>query len=106
TLDQAAAAAKEPLVLSPIADVAESMAPYFVDYVNRVAGKHDANTDVSQASSGPVFTTLDMDLQQAAETAIKRELEELDKVYQARGVRPQAALVALDPKTGNVLAMV
>jgi penicillin-binding protein 1B len=82
------------------------MAPYFVDYVNRVAGKHDANTDSPQTSSGPVFTTLDMDLQQAAETAIKRELEGLDKVYQARGVRPQAALVALDPKTGNVLAMV
>lgn len=106
TLDQAAAAAKEPLVISPIAGVAESMAPYFVDYVNRVAGKHDANADLPQPSSGPIFTTLDMDLQQAAEAAIRRELDGLDKVYQARGVRPQAALVALDPKTGNVLAMV
>jgi len=106
TLDQAAAAAKEPLVISPIADVAESMAPYFVDYVNRVAGKHDLNPDAVQLPAGPIFTTLDMDLQQAAETAIKRELAGLDKIYQARGVRPQAALVALDPKTGNVLAMV
>jgi penicillin-binding protein 1B len=106
TLEQAGVAAKEPLVISPLADVAESMAPFFVDYVNREAGKHDPNADARLTTAGPVFTTLDMDLQQAAETAIKRQLEGLDKVYQGRGARPQAALVALDPKTGNVLAMV
>jgi penicillin-binding protein 1B len=45
-------------------------------------------------------------LQQLAENALKRQLERLDKIYQKRGVKPQAALVAIDPKTGDVLAMV
>jgi penicillin-binding protein 1B len=106
TLEQAAAAAKEPVVISPLADVGESMAPFFVDYVNRETGKQDPNPVARPATAGPVFTTLDMDLQQAAEAAIKRQLETLDTLYQARGARPQAALVAMDPKTGNVLAMV
>ncbi|MDX6614482.1 MAG: penicillin-binding protein [Blastocatellia bacterium] len=106
TLEQAAAAAKEPVVISPLADVGESMAPFFVDYVNRETGKQDPNPVARPATAGPVFTTLDMDLQQSAEAAIKRQLETLDTLYQARGARPQAALVAMDPKTGNVLAMV
>ena len=105
TLEQAAAAAKEPLAVSPLADAGESMAPFFVDYVNRtVEARADASTKAPHAE--PIFTTLDMDLQQLAEAAVKRQLEGLDKIYQSRGVTPQAALVALDPKTGNVLAMV
>jgi penicillin-binding protein 1B len=45
-------------------------------------------------------------LQQLAENAVKRQLERLDKVYTKRDVKPQAALIAIDPKTGDVLAMV
>src|SRR5687768_3782718 len=106
TLEQAAAVAKEPLAVSPLADAGESMAPYFVDYVNRtIEARADASTKVG-SHAGPIFTTLDMDLQELAEAAVKRQLEGLDKIYQSRGVTPQAALVALDPKTGNVLAMV
>jgi hypothetical protein len=45
-------------------------------------------------------------LQQIAEQALKRQMERLDKVYESRDAKPQAALVALDPHTGNVLAMV
>jgi len=105
TLDQASAAAQEPLVISALPDVAGSMAPFFVDFVNRAAGKNDG-PDAAQLPAGPIFTTLDMDLQQAAEAAIKRQLDGLEKVYQARGAKPQAALVAMDPRTGNVLAMV
>ena len=53
-----------------------------------------------------IHTTIDLDLQQLAETAIKRQLERLDNVYKKRAVKPQAALDAIDPKTGDVLAMV
>ena len=45
-------------------------------------------------------------MQQLAEAAIDRQLERLNGVYKNRAVKPQAALVALDPHTGNVLAMV
>ena len=106
TLEQAAAAAKEPVAVSLLADGGESMAPFFVDFVNRTVEARAEGSPHGDPHAEPVFTTLDMDLQQLAETAVKRQLEGLDKVYQSRGVTPQAALVALDPKTGNVLAMV
>ena len=61
----------------------------------------------TQAQDAPAtLTTLDLDLQQLAATAIRKQLERLDKIYQPRGLTPQVAFVALDPKTGNVLAMV
>ena len=106
TLEQAAAAAKESVVISPHTETSESLAPFFVDYVNRAIEARDQNANGQIPQTEPIFTTLDMDLQQLAETAIKRQLEGLDKTYQARGVTPQAALVALDPRTGDVLAMV
>jgi len=61
-----------------------------------------------------VYTTIDLDLQKIAEAEIARGLEDIEK-RQARGRRSavrrdeeplQAALVALDPATGEVRAMV
>src|SRR6185436_16901581 len=70
--------------------------------VNRTA---DSQLDAS-AASRRIYTTIDLDLQQLAETALRRQLEHLGKVHKNLAAKPQAALVALDPKTGNVLAMV
>ena len=106
TLEQATAAAEEPVAVAPLTDAGESMAPFFVDYVNRIAETRDQNPNAQGPQAEPIFTTLDMDLQQLAETAIKRQLDGLDKIYQTRGALPQAALVAIDPKSGDVLAMV
>jgi penicillin-binding protein 1B len=99
--EQAAAILAQPVVVSSGSQF-ESLAPYFVDYVNRTAESE------FEASPGRrrVFTTIDLDLQQLAERALKRQLDRLDAVYKNRNTKPQAALVALDPKTGNVLAMV
>jgi penicillin-binding protein 1B len=102
SLEQAAAVSKEPVVVSPALNSGSSLAPYFVDYVNRTSG---SKFDASPASQR-IYTTIDLDLQQLAEAAVKRQLDRLDKTYQERSAKPQAALVALDPKTGNVLAMV
>lgn len=49
-----------------------------------------------------VYTTLDAGLQQAAEQAVRDGLTSLGR----RGRGAQAALVALDPRTGEILAMV
>jgi penicillin-binding protein 1B len=95
TLAQAAEAAKEPLVVAEFDPAKESAAPYFIDYVNR-----------SEEPEGTTITTLDLDLQQLATEALKKQLARLDEVYKPRGLTPQAALVALDPRTGEVLAMV
>ncbi len=106
--EQAAATSQEAVTVSPASDSANSLAPYFVDYVNRTSDSQFAASPASQR----IYTTIDLDLQQLAESALKRQLDRLDLVYKNRNARPQAALkpqaalVALDPKTGNVLAMV
>jgi penicillin-binding protein 1B len=131
SLDQAAVAANAPLTLADFDPARESVAPYFVDYVNRVsearasarspldleplAGRNEAaGKDAGEPQAGmpalpdgaPTITTLDLDLQRMADQAVQRQLAYLDKIYQPRGLTPQVALVALDPRTGNVLAMV
>lgn len=94
---EASAASAEPLKVAPMEVAANELAPYFVDYVNRVAEQ-----EFVSGSTERVYTTIDLELQQLAETAIKNQLAKLD----SHGPRPQAALVALDPRTGDVLAMV
>jgi penicillin-binding protein 1B len=97
TREQKEAACAEPVAVSPNAKLDNSLAPYFVDYVNRVADSAD----------GPrVYTTIDLGLQELAENALRKQLERLDGMYKDQTARPQAALVALDPHTGDVLAMV
>jgi penicillin-binding protein 1B len=106
TLAEAAAAAREPLRVAPLEGVDESLAPYFVDYVNRTVESELETADKPDERGLRIYTTIDLDLQELAETALRHQLERLDKIYQGRGVTPQAALVALDPQTGSVLAMV
>src|SRR2546423_9848175 len=119
TLDDAAGAAKESLSLANFDPARESSAPYFIDYVNRysaarasgwgprasisrgVPSKAPLDTDAST-----IVTTLDLDLQQLAQNAIEKQLRWLDETYKSRGVKPQVAFVALDPHTGEVLAMI
>ncbi|MDT4965943.1 MAG: penicillin-binding protein [Acidobacteriota bacterium] len=104
THEEARAATQETLAVAPLDDAEGSTAPYFIDYVNRLI----------ESKIGPdykpgdlrIHTTIDLDLQQLAEAAIKKQLERLDGLYKKRDVKPQAALVAIDPRTGDVLAMV
>jgi penicillin-binding protein 1B len=103
TLEQAANAAKEPIVLAEFNPARETAAPYFIDYVNRGTGV--SPVDHAQDAHATI-TTLDLDLQQLAVAAIEKQLARLDETYKSRGVTPQAVLVALDPRTGEVLAMV
>src|SRR5947209_11963294 len=106
TREEAHTAAQETVAVAPLNNADGATAPYFIDYVNSMVESKlgaEAKTDERNLR---VFTTIDLDLQQLAEAAIKRQLERLDKVYKNRDAKPQAALVAIDPKTGEVLAMV
>ncbi len=94
--------AKQQVAVATMPDNYHSVAPYFIDYVTRVA---ESQQEISW-STQQIHTTIDLELQQLAELALKQQLERLDTVYQKRGKQAQAALVALDPKTGSVLAMV
>jgi penicillin-binding protein 1B len=105
TLEQAGAAAKEPITVVPLKNNSEALAPYFIDYVNRRADS-EAQVDTESGPGRRIYTTIDLDLQHLAEVAIKKQMDRLDKTYKNRAAKPQAALVALDPHTGEVLAMV
>ncbi len=84
-----------------------SDAPYFADYVQNTLS--DIVPDAGMTQHLRVYTTLDMDLQRAAVNAINKQLDVLDKVVAKRGVEPgtlQASLVAMNVKTGEIIAMV
>ena len=102
TEQQLSSASAEPITLAADRSLDNSLAPYFVDYVNRIArSEFETSGEVQR-----IYTTIDLELQQLAEHALQRQMDRLDKIYAGRNIKPQAALVALDPHTGNVLAMV
>ena len=83
------------------ADVQE--ASYFIDYVTqKMIDKYGA--DAVYKDGLKIYTTIDMDMQRAAEAALKN----LPNVsVDGNGVQqPQGALVAIDPHNGYVKAMV
>jgi penicillin-binding protein 1B len=98
--EQVTAISHTPVTVSTVSTAGDSLAPYFVDCVNRASDSQDVSP-----GSQRIYTTIDLDLQHLAEAALKKQLTRLDVVYK-NGAKPQAALVALDPRTGNVLAMV
>ena len=76
-------------------------APHFVMFIkNYLEEKYGA--DYVENGGLNVYTTLDYNLQQIAEDAVTTVGEINEKKYDARN----AALVAVDPKTGELLAMV
>jgi penicillin-binding protein 1B len=101
--EQERAAADEPVRVTPF-ERTDATAPYFIDYANRVVESRLPPSAAEGAQGLRVYTTIDTELQQLAEDAVARQTERLEKVFKGR--KPQAALVALDPRTGRVLALV
>lgn len=77
-------------------------AHYFIDYVKQTI--IDKYGDDGLYKGGlKIYTTLDMDMQRAAEEAMKN----LPEMNEANGLKqPQGALVAIDPHSGYIKAMV
>ncbi len=87
-------------------------APYYVDLVNAHLKEHFDTEELTTADYW-VYTTLDRQLQEAAVEAVRLGMEEVDKQIAAQRrwkdrepPQAQAALVALDAKTGEVKAIV
>ena len=114
TKDEAERAKAEPLHLTP-GSVDASEAPYFVDLVHdqlmQKLGEREFNREGLR-----IYTSLDPDLQREATAAVESTIhvvdEQVDKLH-ARDrklgkayIYPQVALVALNPHTGQVLALV
>ncbi|MDH3211419.1 MAG: PBP1A family penicillin-binding protein [Myxococcales bacterium] len=101
------AAVAAPLALGP-RPVSERSAAYFVDFLRQ--GLEARYTAESLESDGfAIYTTLDARLQRLAERALRRGLERLE-ASRPELVRPESplegAVVALDPHSGDILALV
>lgn len=125
TRQQCEAAKATPLKLSA-PNVEASDAPYFVDLVKDALASKHSESDLNE-NAYRIYTTIDPDLQHAAAEAVAEGIKLVDaqvtkqrtrrvkvgkgkdaKVEETKttGPIPQVALVALDPHTGEVLALV
>jgi penicillin-binding protein 1B len=109
TREEAETARAEPLALRPT--VAErTNAPYFVDAVRRQL-QESYPPEALTGEGLRIFTSLDGEMQAAAEAAVRDGLAELERVHpKLRREEPEeqleAALVAIHPATGEIKAMV
>lgn len=107
TREEADRAKAEPLkVVAVRGRIDASEAPYFADYVQNQLGDIVAAPGTAQHLR--IYTTIDMDLQRAAYSALSKQVAALDKV-QSKRFAPgtlQASLVAMNAKTGEIVAMV
>jgi penicillin-binding protein 1B len=83
---------------------------YFVDVMNT---ELQNKLDDHEGQTRYVYTTLDPDLQQAAEEAVRMGMQNVDQLLKKRkksppipAGQPQVALIALDPHTGEIKALV
>jgi len=103
--EEAAAARKAPLGLA--ARALENEAPYFVDYVSQLVGERYAGLFEKNAAVD-VYTTIDLQMQRIAQEVVGEGIISLDKQLAGRKRKGQvqAAMIAVDPRTGDILAMV
>jgi len=76
-------------------------APHFVMYVKEYLDEKYGSEEMEEGGM-KIYTTLDWEKQQIAESAVKEGVESNQKNWNASN----AALVAIDPKTGQILSMV
>lgn len=84
-------------------------APYFTDYVIHRIRRMGPEFGVRPGLK--VYTTLDPEMQRAARDNLERNLTRLERLHPALARRDrrdplESAMVAIDPRTGGILAMV
>jgi penicillin-binding protein 1B len=110
TESQAESAKAEGLGLAP-PNVDASEAPYFVDLVHDQLVQRLGEENMT--GNLRIYTSLDPDLQRAASDAVEEGMKGVDELvrrYHRKGdtnyVYPQVALIALNPHTGQILALI
>jgi penicillin-binding protein 1B len=103
------AAQRAPLGVAPYRKYLRQ-APYFVDYVSQQLRELYPKEALASLGLG-IYTTLDLEVQEAAEKALVHGLERLERARpKLRAKNPakrlQGAIIVMQPQTGNILAMV
>lgn len=99
TESQAEQAKNEKLIFKPLQE--SILAPHFVMHVREILSEEYGESFITQKGL-KVYTTLDLEKQKAAEEAVIAGVEQNGSAYEFTN----ASLVAVDPKTGQILAMV
>lgn len=99
TKDQAESAKNEKITFKPLNE--NIIAPHFVMYIKELLSDKYGETFINQEGL-KVYTTIDLEKQKIAEEAIKNGMEANSAKYDFNN----ASLVSIDPKTGQILAMV
>ena len=107
TSDAAERATKEPLTV--FARALDNEAPYFVDYLGEVLDRTFPGA-ISKPGALDIYTTLDLNMQRYAQDAVREGITRVDAILgrRKRGAPrvAQAALVAVDPRTGEILSYI
>jgi penicillin-binding protein 1B len=101
----AARVSSEPVLV--VQRALESQAPYFVDLVGQTLAEQLPGL-AGVTSSLDVYTTLDIHLQRIAQDVMRDGIVRVDEILARRKRRrqAQAALVAVNPRTGEIVALV
>lgn len=109
TTDQYTTALAEPLRTPPLHRRGNA-APYFVDFLQQELAAHYPR-EILTSEGLRIFTGLDVQLQKLADAAVQHGLDDLERRHpKLKGDtsenRLQACLIALQPQTGEIKAMV
>jgi penicillin-binding protein 1C len=99
TKEEYASAKAEKVTFAPQA-VGGIRAPHFVFYVRELLEEEFGQSALEQAG-WRIITTLDADLEAKAEEVVKKNALQNEKAFNAEN----ASIVAVDPKTGDILTM-
>jgi penicillin-binding protein 1B len=99
-------AEREPLAL--VQRALETEAPYFVDFVGQTLADEYPGLTTTTNQAVDVYTTLDLHLQRLAQDAVRDGLTHVDELLarRRRKGRAEAALISLDPRSAEILALV
>lgn len=107
TADAAERATKEPVAV--VARAVDNEAPYFVDFLGEALDESFPGV-TAQPGALDIYTTLDLNLQRHAQEAVREGIARVDAALARRKRGPrrvaQAALVAIDPRTGEILSFI
>jgi penicillin-binding protein 1B len=106
-IEQSAAdrASHEPLVI--VQHALEAEAPHFVDYVGQTLDEQYPGLTTTTTQAVDVYTTLDLHMQRLAQEAVRDGLAQVDSLLRkSKRGKAEAALIAVDPRTGEILAFV
>ena len=107
TREEAREAAETPITITPPENKNIKIAPYFTEYIRNYL-KRTYGNELLYSEGLQIYTSLNLYMQRGAQKAVESGLANYEKRegFEEGEPRVQGALVAMDPQTGHVKALV